>query len=95
MNAPVPQPADAPSTAGPSSGSTTVELAVEGMHCASCAALIEEVLGEVPAVRSASVDLEAGRASVTFDPSAYSVDDARAAITAAGYQATVPSEPGA
>ena len=82
--------------AGPT-GVATVELEVSGMHCASCSALIEEVLAEEPAVERASVDLGTGRGTVTFDPSAMTVDDVVAAVASAGYTATplstVPGDP--
>jgi len=71
-------------------------LAVEGMHCGSCVALIEETLVEDLGVPSAEVDLAAGRAEVTYDPSTHTVDDLCAAVAAAGYRATPidPAPPG-
>ncbi len=36
---------------------TTVELDVTGMHCESCAALIEEVLADQPGLLTVQVDL--------------------------------------
>ncbi len=67
---------------------TVVELAVSGMHCPSCVALIEEVLSERDGVRSVSVDLDTGRAAVRFDPAVVGVDDLQAVVTATGYPAT-------
>lgn len=58
------------------------------MHCSACAALIEERLVRDPGVRRAAVDLDAGRASVAYDPGAITVDDLCAAVTGAGYAAT-------
>ena len=69
----------------------TVDLMVSGMHCPSCSALVEETLLADPGVRQAVVDLEAGRASVTFDRGAVSVDDLCAAVVGAGYTATAAS----
>ena len=70
-------------------GTTSVaELSVEGMHCGSCVDLIEETLGEQAGVTSASVDLDAARAVVEFDPSQVDLDEIRAAIADAGYAAT-------
>ncbi len=65
-----------------------VELAIDGMHCGSCAALIEEVLCEQPGVESASVDLDDARAFVAFDPALLGVDELRSLVAAAGYGAT-------
>jgi copper chaperone len=62
-------------------------LRIEGMHCGSCSALIEETLLEDLGVAGAHVDLEEGRATVTFDPSRHSVSDLCDAVAAAGYRA--------
>lgn len=80
------QPPSAPGSAG-SPAVATVQLEVSGMHCQSCAALIEETLVRDPGVRQAAVDLDAGRASVDYDPDAISVADVCAAVTNAGYAA--------
>jgi len=72
----------------PSSPGTTARLDVTGMHCSSCASLIEETLSERPGVRSASVDLDSARATVDYDPARVGLDDLRAAIEEAGYSAT-------
>ena len=64
------------------------QLTVEGMHCGSCVALIEETLTERDGVRAASVDLDSARAVVEYDPSTVDVEEIRAAIAQAGYSAT-------
>jgi copper chaperone CopZ len=64
-----------------------VDLVVGGMHCPSCVALIEEALSEDPGVDRATVDLEAGRASVVFRPDAVTVDGLCAVVVGAGYSA--------
>lgn len=64
---------------------TTQEFAVEGMHCGSCAALIEETLVENPAIPEVRVDLEAARATVSFDPARVSATEVAAAISDLGY----------
>ncbi len=66
----------------------TVEFAVDGMHCGSCVALIEETLGEQAGVRSAAVDLDSARAVVGYDPAQIDVDALAAAVAEAGYTAT-------
>lgn len=44
--------------------SQTYSILIEGMSCASCAARVERVLRDLPAVRSASVNFASGRAEV-------------------------------
>lgn len=79
---------EASSQPGAKGDSACVELVVEGMHCQSCAALIEETLVRDRRVRTATVDLDRARASVVFDASALSVDELCAAVTGVGYRAT-------
>ncbi len=83
MTSPLPSPTD-----GDSGSAATATLAVAGMHCGSCVALIEETLAEQPGVRSASVDLDSARAVVDYDPSLLGVEQLTAAISEAGYAAT-------
>lgn len=66
----------------------TEDLVVGGMHCRSCALLIEETLAREPAVSAISVDLDHGRATVTFDPTALTVADVCASVAGLGYPAT-------
>src|SRR5579884_199012 len=68
-----------------------VELAIEGMTCASCAARIEKRLNQLEGV-SASVNFASEQAAVAFDPSSVSVDDLIGAVEAAGYRASLPPE---
>jgi copper chaperone CopZ len=76
-------PSSAPGSAPPA----TAELAVGGMHCESCATLIEEILVEQHGVRAASVDLERGRAHVEYDASRLGVEELAGVIVGAGYSA--------
>jgi len=62
-----------------------VELAIEGMTCAACAARIEKVLNRLPGVE-ASVNLASERARVRYVPGGVTVDDLLAAIVRAGYR---------
>ena len=48
--------------------STTIELGVQGMTCASCVGRVERGLSKVPGVEAASVNLATERATVTYDP---------------------------
>lgn len=77
--------------------SADVTLAVMGMTCASCSAVVEKTLGRMAGVTSAAVNLATETATVAFDPSATDVDALISAIKAAGYDAAVRVEtaPGA
>ena len=70
-------------------GVETVELAIEGMHCGSCSALIEETLSEQPGVLDASVDLDAARAVIRFDRNLLGANDLCGLVSGVGYEATV------
>ena len=65
----------------------TSELAIGGMHCASCAQRVQRSLRDVPAVASAAVNLATERAYVTFDPAGISTDDLCHAVVVGGYSA--------
>ncbi|MEK7482386.1 MAG: heavy metal translocating P-type ATPase [Patescibacteria group bacterium] len=70
-------------------GTAQVSLALSGMHCASCAGIIEKSLKKVPGVKSAAVNFAAEKARIVFDKSAVSVNDLVSAVSKAGYKATV------
>ena len=46
----------------------SVELNIEGMTCAACAARIEKVVGRLDAVKSVNVNLASEKAHITFVP---------------------------
>ena len=71
--------------------SDRVELAIEGMTCASCAARIEKRLNRLDGVE-ASVNYASEHAAVCFDPGQVSVEDLIAAVEGAGYHASLPRE---
>lgn len=60
-----------------------------GMHCASCARLIERQLNKTPGVTDASVNYGSETASVEFDPAACNLDSITKSVEAAGYKAAV------
>lgn len=66
-----------------------VQLAIEGMTCASCAKRIERQLNKLAGV-SAAVNYATERAAVTFDPSKVQLEDLIRAVEAAGYGAKLP-----
>lgn len=69
------------------SSSRRVSLLLSGMHCASCAGLIERSLRRHPAVQQANVNFASEKASVVFDENKGSVNDLVAAVKRAGYSA--------
>jgi P-type Cu+ transporter len=65
-----------------------VDLALEGMTCAACAARIETTLNRLPGV-AASVNFATESANVDFDRAQADVDALIAAVSRAGYGARV------
>jgi len=65
-----------------------IVLKIEGMTCGGCKASVERLLAAQPGVRTAQVDLAAGRATVAAEESvaAQALADA---VTDAGYDARV------
>ena len=53
----------------------SIRLAIEGMHCANCAASIESHYKKTPGVIDVAVNLANNTGKVTFDPAQASVDD--------------------
>jgi Cu+-exporting ATPase len=68
-----------------------VDLAIEGMTCASCASRIEKRLNRLEGV-AASVNFASEQAAVAFDPDRVTVTDLIGAVEAAGYQASLAPE---
>ena len=51
----------------PTAKSLPTELAIKGMTCSNCARHVTEAIQSVPEVASASVQLDAGRATVRWN----------------------------
>ncbi len=68
---------------------SSVELAISGMTCASCANRIERKLNKVPGV-TATVNYSTEKAKVTYGE-AVSTDELVAVVQSAGYSATLPA----
>lgn len=70
----------------PSAAPKRVQLSLFGMHCASCAQIIERAVKKVPGVSQANVNFAAEKASILAD-SSVSDQSLIAAIGKAGYRA--------
>ncbi|MDP3057597.1 MAG: heavy metal translocating P-type ATPase [bacterium] len=70
-------------------GDEQTSLVVGGMHCASCANIIERSLQKVPGVKEANVNFAAEKARVIFDSSKTNASALIAAVNAAGYKASL------
>jgi len=65
---------------------TTLDLGVAGMTCASCVGRVERALKKVPGVSDAVVNLATESARVTFAPSEQIEAQIRRAVRSAGYE---------
>jgi copper chaperone len=64
----------------------TAVLKVSGMTCSGCVASVKRVLEATPGVASASVSLEQGLATVSFDSAKTDPEKLGAAVRDAGYE---------
>jgi Cu+-exporting ATPase len=64
----------------------TLELDIEGMHCGSCALLIDDTLAHLPGVVSSRTSHKDARASLTIDPTQVDHAQIHAAIHELGYR---------
>ncbi len=71
----------------PETSEESVELALEGMHCASCSARIEKVVGGLPGVSRAQVNLAAETGFFRYDPARTSRRRIRETIENLGFTA--------
>jgi len=69
-----------------------IVIAVTGMTCAACQSRVQRVLGKVPGVSDATVNLMMGNATVSYDPTAVNADALVEHIRGTGYGAELPSE---
>jgi Cu+-exporting ATPase len=78
----------APSRVPVVGSSERVDLAIEGMTCAACAARVEKALNRVPGA-AAEVNFATESARVRYDRARAGVDALLAAVARAGYAAHV------
>jgi cation transport ATPase len=79
-------PAAAPTTDAPVSPTRTVRLGIEGMHCASCVARVEQELERTAGVVDATVNLLGEEATVSYLPQTTDVAGVEDAVRRAGYK---------
>jgi Cu+-exporting ATPase len=65
-----------------------VSLSLSGMHCASCAGIIERSLKKVSGVKQVNVNFAAEKALINYDENIVNIDNLINAIKKAGYNAT-------
>lgn len=53
----------------------TMDLSIEGMHCASCAITLDKSLNRLEGVNEVNVDLNSNKAHVVIDPRQVTIDD--------------------
>lgn len=66
----------------------TYVFRVDGMHCGSCALLIDDTLDELPGVSGSQTTVKPGRSTVELDVSQTSPQDVVAALEQLGYRAS-------
>src|SRR5690606_38768680 len=71
---------------------TSIELAIGGMTCASCASRIEKKLNRMPGV-TASVNYATEKATIVVDDATVTVEDLIATVERTGYTAKLPAPP--
>ncbi len=71
-------------------GSHTLTLTIDGMHCGACVRRVTQALAGVPGVAVQQVDI--GTASVTFDPQQSTSAAIAAAVDRIGFTVTGTKE---
>jgi copper chaperone CopZ len=66
---------------------TSASLVTTGMHCGSCAMLIDMTVGELDGVESVKTAYADGKTQLTYDPDVVTMDAILDAIRGAGYDA--------
>ncbi|MFA7298063.1 MAG: heavy metal translocating P-type ATPase [Candidatus Absconditabacterales bacterium] len=72
--------------------SKMVSIDIDGMHCSSCALLIEKSLRKTPGVLQASVNFSSEQAMIKIDPMTASKEELLKAVEAAGYRGNIVDE---
>ena len=76
---------------GPGDGRTSCCLQIEGLKDAASCDAVREALAGIPGVKDVTVDLESGKATVSFADPATKQEALTAAVEKAGFRASVPA----
>jgi cation transport ATPase len=66
-----------------------INLDIQGMHCGSCALLIERTLKRTPGIQTVNVNFSAEKASILFDEDQLSLAEIQKNIAQLGYKNTL------
>lgn len=75
-----------------STGNQVAFLNITGMHCSSCAGLIERSVKKVNGVTEANVNFATEKARIVYNPGQAKVEDLIKGVETAGYKASLPGE---
>ena len=93
---PRPEPADGAWDLVPvetaADGTATARLVVDGLRCASCVWVTEQVLSRTPGVRAATVSYATGRTTLRWDPRRTDLPTLASRVAALGYRPRVLGE---
>ncbi|MFB3880332.1 MAG: heavy metal translocating P-type ATPase [Armatimonadota bacterium] len=67
-------------------------LTITGMHCAACAARVEEALREAEGISEANVNFATEQATLSYDDSRLALSDITGLVAATGYGAILPGD---
>lgn len=77
-----------PAQSESSKSAQRITFAIQGMHCTSCALVIDDALEEVPGIISSKTEYARSQVQVEYDASVVTKAQMLEAIAAQGYQAT-------
>jgi Cu+-exporting ATPase len=69
-------------------GQPLLSLHIRGMHCSSCAGLIERSIRKLPGIKQANVNFASEKATVISEPGSVTQEQVIAAVRKAGYDAS-------
>ena len=69
-----------------------MEFKIVGMHCASCAVSIKEVLERHTGVTECSVSYAGEQGAATYDPEKISEHEIKSMVESLGYQVVMPGQ---